>query len=71
MRTAGPGFSEAITEPIVGEMHVRRLAIAIGVLACSIVSTPTSAIPPPGTGCQVFPANNYWHADVRELPVHP
>jgi hypothetical protein len=22
-----------------------------------------------GTSCQVFPANNYWHADVRSLPV--
>ena len=25
----------------------------------------------PGTRCQVFPAANYWHADVRALPVHP
>ncbi len=25
----------------------------------------------PGTTCPVFPANNYWHADVRGLAVHP
>ena len=25
----------------------------------------------PGTACPVFPADNYWHADVRGLPVHP
>jgi len=23
----------------------------------------------PGTHCQVFPADNYWHADIRGLPV--
>jgi hypothetical protein len=22
-------------------------------------------------GCRAFPASNYWHADVRKLPVHP
>lgn len=30
-----------------------------------------AAIPPPGTGCPVFPADNVWHADVSRLPVHP
>ena len=25
----------------------------------------------PGTACPVFPADNYWHADVSGLPVHP
>lgn len=24
----------------------------------------------PGTRCPVFPADNWWHADVRRLPVH-
>jgi hypothetical protein len=24
----------------------------------------------PGTSCRVFPADNYWHADVSRLPVH-
>lgn len=23
-----------------------------------------------GTRCEAFPANNYWHADIRGLPVH-
>jgi len=27
--------------------------------------------PVAATRCQVFPANNWWHADVRRLPVHP
>ena len=32
-------------------------------------SRPRSA-PLPGTTCPAFPADNYWHADVRKLPVH-
>jgi hypothetical protein len=24
----------------------------------------------PGTSCRIFPADNYWHADVRRLPVN-
>jgi hypothetical protein len=27
--------------------------------------------PVAGTSCRAFPANNYWHADVRRLPRHP
>jgi hypothetical protein len=40
---------------------------------------PTAPAPPPvkaagadvlaGTSCQVFPADNYWHADIASLPV--
>ena len=30
-----------------------------------------SARPVAGTSCPVFPADNWWHADVRKLPVHP
>jgi hypothetical protein len=29
-----------------------------------------SARPLPGTSCTVFPANNYWHADISGLPVN-
>ena len=25
----------------------------------------------PGTPCPAFPADNYWHADISKLPVHP
>jgi hypothetical protein len=24
-----------------------------------------------GTACRAFPDDNYWHADIRDLPVHP
>jgi hypothetical protein len=34
-------------------------------------STGQSAGPLPGTRCPVFPADNYWHARVDRLPVHP
>jgi hypothetical protein len=30
-----------------------------------------AAKPVPGTRCSVFPADNWWHADVSALPVHP
>jgi len=29
------------------------------------------ARPVAGTSCPVFPADNWWHADIRKLPVHP
>ena len=32
---------------------------------------PSSAKPVAGTACRAFPADNYWHADIRDLPVHP
>jgi hypothetical protein len=32
---------------------------------------PSSDKPVAGTACRVFPADNYWHADIRDLPVHP
>jgi hypothetical protein len=31
----------------------------------------SSAKPVAGTACRAFPADNYWHADIRDLPVHP
>lgn len=36
-------------------------------------AVPTAAARPvlPGTNCPVFPADSWWHADVRRLPVHP
>lgn len=35
--------------------------------ATTVRATKTVA----GTDCQVFPADSYWHADVRDLPRHP
>jgi hypothetical protein len=32
--------------------------------------TPTGS-PIAGTPCRAFPADNYWHADVSRLPLHP
>jgi hypothetical protein len=30
-----------------------------------------AVIPIAGTTCRAFPADNYWNADIRSLPVHP
>jgi hypothetical protein len=58
---------------------VRALAVVAVVLAAGAGST---AWAPPGTGhdgerrpvpgssCSEFPADSWWHADVRDLPVH-
>lgn len=35
-----------------------------------LLAGPAPAIPPPGSTCSVFPANNVWHADITTLPVH-
>jgi hypothetical protein len=46
-------------------------------LVAGAVSAPASAQvdvagrPVAGTSCSAFPEDNYWHADVRGLPVHP
>jgi hypothetical protein len=34
-------------------------------------SAALRGLPVAGTSCPVFPANNYWHADISRLPVHP
>lgn len=54
-------------------MLVGRIAITMLFLGTSLAGAPSSAsaIPPPGTSCAVFPADSHWHADVRDLPVHP
>jgi len=53
---------------------MRRL-LALGVVS-ALVATPGAAaaqLPAPERvvgGCQVFPSDNWWHADVSSLPVH-
>ncbi len=42
--------------------------VLAGVLA---VPSPATAMPVPGTTCDVFPADNVWHLDVSKLPVQP
>jgi len=51
-------------------MNVRRTLVRLtaGILAATgltVCSEPARA-----AGCPPFPANNYWHADIRSLPVH-
>ena len=56
---------------------VRVLMTVMAILAAlAVVAGPTSptaaAGPPAGLGdCPIFPADSFWHADVRSLPVHP
>ena len=46
------------------------LAMALAALAASIVTAaPGADAAPPLSHCTIFPADNYWHADVRNLPV--
>jgi hypothetical protein len=62
-------------------MHRRRIIAVRTLLAMTCVTalafaTPAiagtgTARPVPGTNCPMFPANNYWHARVDALPVHP
>ena len=54
----------------------RVLACAVLLVAGAASAAPASAVRPDlakpisGTHCSEFPADNYWHADVSQLPVH-
>lgn len=57
---------------------MRRFLLGLGcvVLAatCLTAGAPSYARPTlvvAGTTCPTFPADNWWHADIRRLPVHP
>ena len=56
-------------------MGVRRRTVAlVTALACvapALAVEATTVRRLPHTDCRVFPADNYWHADVSRLPVHP
>lgn len=62
-------------------MHRRTSALAVSAVAivgcaCASAGSPDGATAAPdarGTvgGCPTFPADNWWHADVSALPVHP
>lgn len=49
-------------------------AVLAGVLTSAVLAAATATgparAPVPGTACEEFPADNYWHADVSGLPVH-
>jgi hypothetical protein len=39
--------------------------------AASVSTTGPAKAPVSGTACHIFPADNYWHADISKLPVDP
>jgi hypothetical protein len=45
------------------------LALAAGT-AWAVAPVPAIASPVAGTTCSAFPRDDWWHADVRDLPVH-
>jgi hypothetical protein len=50
---------------------VLGLIAALAAALAVPVGTTATAAPVGGTACESFPADNYWHADVSGLPVHP
>jgi hypothetical protein len=52
---------------------MNRRWLSFGVIAGLLVVACTSVAPAPASAakCRTFPANNYWKADIRSLPVHP
>ncbi len=54
--------------PVRSPAAVVVLAVALGFVA-PVASA--QAPPAPPIGCALFPADNYWHADVSQLPVRP
>lgn len=51
---------------------VAGIAAAMTAAALLTPLTGVTAGPPAGMGeCPIFPADSFWHADVRSLPVHP
>lgn len=49
---------------------MRRTAVLLLVWPLLVLVAPAAAAPVAGTPCGVFPADNWWHADVSRLPVH-
>lgn len=47
------------------------LASSLGAAVPVASASPALEKPVARTTCSEFPANNWWHADVRRLPVHP
>jgi hypothetical protein len=47
---------------------MRRLLVLV-LTICTLVVLPSVAAAPVG-GCRVFPADNWWNADISGLPVH-
>jgi hypothetical protein len=45
------------------------IAVVLSGLTASLLAPAGAA--PPLSNCSIFPDDNYWHADVSDLPVHP
>jgi hypothetical protein len=52
-------------------MASRPLKLIALCLVCVLVAAACYRKLPGAPGCPIFPKDNYWHADVRGLPVHP
>ena len=59
-------------------MRVRLLGVLTAALLvpASLTASAAATVDPParpvaGTSCRVFPADNYWRAGIRDLPVNP
>ena len=54
-------------------MFRRLLVVLLGPVLVLAGSAASQEAPRPigGTACTAFPADNWWHADVSHLPVHP
>ena len=53
--------------------RMRRRTAQLAALVLSLGSVSTLSAPSeagPVAGCRIFPADNWWHADVSALPVH-
>lgn len=52
----------------------RTLVLLVALLPLATAAPSSYAVEPrpvAGTSCHAFPADSWWHADVRSLPVHP
>jgi hypothetical protein len=60
----GGGVEFTISDPTTGERDTAGATTAEQ-------SFDDEAPPAPQIGCELFPEDNFWHADVSSLPVHP
>jgi hypothetical protein len=49
----------------------RILLLAVPLLLAADLTAARAVPVPEAPACAIFPADNYWHADVSRLPVHP
>ncbi len=63
--------TRAVILGVVAALAVSGAAYGARSGASPAASTPTAGKAIAGTHCPTFPADNYWHADIRKLPVDP